>query len=102
MAYRVSLSARAQRDLAQLYRQIQAEQSGAALRWYQGRREAILSLEEQPERCPATPENDRLRHFLFGHKPHIYRVIYRVGKKRKQVEVLHIRPRAMRSFRDLK
>jgi toxin ParE1/3/4 len=46
-----------------------------------------------------TPENDKLRHLLYGNKPHIYRAIYRVVEKQKQVEVLHIRHRAQRGFR---
>ncbi|MGH9453417.1 MAG: type II toxin-antitoxin system RelE/ParE family toxin [Terriglobia bacterium] len=99
MAYRVNLSARAERDLAQLYEDVNAGQSGAALRWYRGLKDAILSLEEQPDRCPVTLENHKLRHLLYGGKPHIYRVIYRVLEKEKQVEVLHIRPGARREFR---
>lgn len=75
MAYLVNLTARAERDLALLYLQINAEDSGAALKWYRG---AILSLEGRPNRCPVTPESDKLRHLLYGNKPHIYRAIYRV------------------------
>jgi Arc/MetJ-type ribon-helix-helix transcriptional regulator len=32
------------------------------------------------------PDNatDKLRHLLYGHKPHVYRVIYRVLEKKKQ------------------
>jgi len=98
MAYLVDISARAQRDLAQIYRRINAEDSDAALRWYRGLKQAILSLEEQPNRCPVTPENGKLRHLLYGNKPHIYRAIYRVMEKQKQVEVLHIRHGAKRRF----
>ena len=90
MACLVNISARAQRDLAQIYRRINAEDSDAALRWYRGLKQAILSLEEQPNRCPVTPENDKLRHLLYGNKPHIYRAIYRVVEKQKQVDVFHI------------
>jgi toxin ParE1/3/4 len=91
MAYLVNISARAQRDLAQIYRRINAADSDAALKWYRGFKQAILSLEEQPTRCPVPPENDKLRHLLYGKKPHIYRAIFRVVEKHKQVEVLHIR-----------
>jgi plasmid stabilization system protein ParE len=56
MAYLVNITSRAERDLAQLYRKINAEHSDAALRWYQGLKEAILSLEEHPNRCPVIPE----------------------------------------------
>jgi toxin ParE1/3/4 len=100
MAYLVNMTTRAQRDLARLYRQIDADNSDAALKWYRGLKEAILSLEEQPNRCPATPENDKLRHLLYGNKPHVYRAIYRVLEKQKQVEVLHLRHGARRGFKE--
>ena len=98
MAYLVKLTARAQRDLALLYDEINAEQLDAALKWYRGLRNAILSLEHHPNRCPATPETPKLRHLLYGNKPHIYRAIYRVLEKQKHVEVLHIRHGARRKF----
>jgi plasmid stabilization system protein ParE len=102
MAYRVNLTARAQRDLAPVYdlvyEQIHAEESDAAFKWYLGLKGAILSLEEHPNRCPATPESAKFRHLLFGNKPIVYRVIYRVLEKQKQVEVLHIRHGARRGF----
>src|SRR4051812_3859504 len=51
MEYLVSITSRAERDLAQLFTQINAENSSAALKWYLGLKEAILSLEEHPNRC---------------------------------------------------
>ena len=91
MAYLVKISSRAQRDLSQIYRRINAAGSDAALKWYRGLKVAILGLENQPGRCPVTPENKQLRHLLYGHKPHIYRVICSMVEKRRQVDVLHIR-----------
>ena len=76
MAYRVKLMPRAQRDLE----------------------DSVRSLRDIPYRCPVTPEDDGLRHLLFGHKPHVYRVIYRVVEEMKQVEVLHIRHGARDEF----
>lgn len=99
MAYLVNLTARAERDLAYLYIATNAEQSDAALHWYQGMKQAILSLEGSPNRCAVTPENPRLRHLLYGNKPHVYRVIYRVIEKRKRVEIIHIRHGARRRFK---
>jgi plasmid stabilization system protein ParE len=61
MAYLVNITARAERDLALLFADINAEHSDAALKWYRGLKEAILSLEEAPNRCPATHENANLR-----------------------------------------
>ncbi|MGO9094093.1 MAG: type II toxin-antitoxin system RelE/ParE family toxin [Bryobacteraceae bacterium] len=99
MAYLVSIAARAERDLARLYEEIDAKHSGAALKWYRGLKDAILSLEEQPNRCPATPEKRQFRHLLYGHKRHVYRVIYRVLEGKKRVEVLHIRHGARRRLK---
>ena len=46
-----------------------------------------------------TPEDRHLRHLLYGSKPHIYRVIYRILEKQKQVDVLHIRHAARQEFK---
>jgi hypothetical protein len=51
MAYLVSTTSRAERDLASLFEEINVEHSEAALKWSRGLREVILSLEEQPNRC---------------------------------------------------
>jgi toxin ParE1/3/4 len=99
MAYVVNITSRAERDIDHVYGQINAEHSAAALKWYGGLKEAILSLEEHPNRCPVTRKKDELRHLLYGHKPHIYRVIYRVLEKQKLVEVLHIRHGARRKLK---
>jgi plasmid stabilization system protein ParE len=104
MAYLVKITSRAERDLTHPYVKINAEHSDAAFKWYRGLKQAILSLEAKPNRCPITRKRDKLRHLLFGRKPHIYRVIYRVLEPQKQVEVLHIRHAARRKFKpsDLK
>lgn len=97
--YLVRITPRAQRDLAILFRDIHAADSDSAMKWYKGLRAACLTLEKLPNRCPATPENPKLRHLLFGRKPHVYRVIYRVHENDKRVNVLHIRHGAMRRFK---
>ena len=105
VAYLVNITARAERDLALLYEEIDAGRSGAARRWYQGLKQAILGLEDQPYIWPTTHEVRLLRHILYGHRPHsVYRVIYRVLEKRKTVDVLHIRHGSRRHFKasDLK
>jgi toxin ParE1/3/4 len=99
MAYLVRIASRAERDLVSLYQEINAPDSAAARKWYRGLKQAILSLAEKPNRCPVTPENKRLRHLLYGQKPHLYRVIYRVDMRRRQVDALHIRHGARRKFR---
>lgn len=94
MAYVVKVTFRAERDFQGIFDEINAEHSLAALKWYQGFKRAIFSLEIQPNRCPRTPESLMYRHLLYGREPHIYRAIYRVLERQRQVEVLHIRPGA--------
>jgi hypothetical protein len=64
MTYLVNITALAERDFASPYREINAEESDAALKWYRGLKEAVLRLEELPNRCPVTPEKAQLRHLL--------------------------------------
>ncbi|MBV9762846.1 MAG: type II toxin-antitoxin system RelE/ParE family toxin [Acidobacteriaceae bacterium] len=97
IAYVVNLTARAERDLEYLYFEINAAHSIPALEWYRGLKQAILTLQARPNRCPVTPEDPRLRHLLYGKRPHVYRVIYRVVRG-KRVEVLHFRHGARRRF----
>lgn len=82
---------RAQRDLAGIFDYIGAHSGDAAHTWYLGLKNEIRSLSQTPLRCPKAPENADLRHLLYGAKPHVYRVIFRVVEKRKEVEILHIR-----------
>ena len=96
MAYAVKFTARAERDVRHLYQAIDAVNSAVARKWYQGLKKKILSLGQNPNRCPVTPENRELRHPLYGHRRNIYRVIYRVIGT--QVEVLHIRHGARKRF----
>ena len=99
MAYQVSLTARALRDLALIYRRIQADVSAQAFAWFTGLEQAIYSLERHPHRAPRTPEDKTLRHLLYGKKPHRYRIIYEVKERSRTVYVLHIRHGAREAMR---
>jgi toxin ParE1/3/4 len=99
MAYLVNITSRAERDLVGLYAKINAEHSNAALEWYRGLKQAILSLEKHPNRCPVTRKRHHLRHLLYGRKPHLYRVIFRVLERQKLVEILHLRHGARRKLK---
>jgi toxin ParE1/3/4 len=99
MEYLVRVASRAERDLAQLFQEINAQDCDAALKWYRGLKVAILRLEEKPNRCPLIRKKGNLRHLLYGHKPHIYRVIFSVLERQKIVEVLHIRHGARQKIR---
>jgi len=91
MQYRVSLTARAVRDLDNIFQFIQAEQSEKAALWFNGLHEVIKSLDSLPHRAPTIPENSALRHLLYGSKPDVYRVIYSIDDAKKTVTVLTIR-----------
>lgn len=99
MAYLVNITSRAERDLEHLYSEIDAAGSAAARKWYQGLKKEILSLKENPNRCPVTPEKRTTRHLLYGRKHRVYRVIYRVLGRHNMVEVLHIRHEARKRLR---
>lgn len=94
-AYRIELTARAARDLEALYLEKNAAESPDAARWYNGLEQAVYTLETRPHRCPSAPEarkvKRRLRHLLFGTRPHVYRVIFEVDEGRQIVWVLTIR-----------
>jgi toxin ParE1/3/4 len=81
MTYRVELTARASRNLKRIQ----------AFVWFNELEAAILSLDQHPERSPATPENRTLRHLLFGKTPNVYRIIFAIDARARVVRVLHIR-----------
>lgn len=103
MAYLVEFAERAARDLEALYVEKNAAESQAATQWYNGLEEAVYTLADFPHRCPVAPEarkvRRKLRHLLYGKKPHIYRVIYEVDERQKMVWVLHIRHGARRKVK---
>jgi toxin ParE1/3/4 len=102
MPYRVEFAARAARDLEILYVEKNAVESPAAARWYNALEETVYALETRPNRCPVAPEARKLklklRHLLYGKKPHVYRIIYEVGEQRQTVWVLTIRHGARRKI----
>ncbi|HMD15027.1 MAG TPA: hypothetical protein VKH18_00060 [Terriglobales bacterium] len=79
MTYVVEFAVGAVRDLEMLYVEKNAAESLAAARWFNGLEQAVYALASHPQRCPFAPEARRakrkLRHLLYGKKPHVYRVI---------------------------
>jgi toxin ParE1/3/4 len=100
MEYLVKISPRAERDLAHLFQEINADQCEVAFDWYWDLKEAILRSQEQPNRCPVTRKKGELRHLLFGQRPPVYRVIVRILEIQKYVDVLHVRHGARRKFKE--
>ena len=89
--YRVRLTDRAARDLEDLFDSIGAETSPTASAWFNALMERLYSLDRFPERGAVAPESKEDRQLFFGKKPHIYRIIYEFNKRRRVVNVLHIR-----------
>ncbi len=98
MAFSVNITSRAERDLTALYAEIDAVESLAARKWYVGLRQAILSLEELPERAPVIRSPGGIRQLLHRKKPHVYLILFRIRMRPRQVDVLHIRHGARLPF----
>lgn len=86
MTYEVVLTDRAHAQMEAAYSWWAENRSAAqAAHWYNTLAEAIISLEQNPERCPLALENDlvpfELRDLLFG-----------VGKRPTHRAVFTIRP----------
>ena len=103
MAYRVEFAARAARDLESIYKEKNAAESQAVARWFNGLEHAVYALADYPDRCPVAPEarrmKRRIRHLLYGNKPHIYRVIYDIDERREAVWILTIRHGARKQLK---
>ncbi len=101
MPYLVRLADRALRDLENIYQSVATDESSHAFAWFNRFAEAIYSLERLPDRGAVTDKNRQVRHLLFGKKPHVYRIIYKGGKRDRIVDVLHIRHCARAPLRRL-
>src|SRR5438552_2339750 len=85
MPYLVRLADRALRDMEAIYEFIDAEASESAFAWFQELAREIYSLERFPERGAVIPESKKLRHLLFGQKPHLQNYL-RVGQTQTSCE----------------
>jgi toxin ParE1/3/4 len=83
MEYRVELSTRAELDVVDIFLRINAAESIAAAKWFNGLELAVCSLTRMPGRCPLAPESKRARvalyHLLYGTKPDVCRSIYSIA-----------------------
>jgi plasmid stabilization system protein ParE len=94
MTFHVELTAQAEQDADGVLEWLSAQHAGeTGIRWFTALENAMASLAEFPKRCPLAPENRtfpfEVRHLLYGHKPHIYRILFTVSATK--VYVLHIR-----------
>jgi len=94
MTFRVEMSAQANRDAEDILAWLWSQDAGeTGIRWFLAMEDAIASLSTFPKRCPLAPENPRfpfeVRQLLYGHKPHVYRILFRIDGD--IVNILHIR-----------
>jgi plasmid stabilization system protein ParE len=94
MTFRVETTVAAQQDAGAILDSLQSEHAGdAGIRWFLALQDAIASLAEFPKRCPLAPESAvfpfEVRHLLYGHPPHAYRILFTIDDD--TVYVLHIR-----------
>jgi plasmid stabilization system protein ParE len=94
MTFRVEMTAAAERDADAVLEWLLSQHSGeAGMRWFLALQDAIASLAQFPERCALAPESDafpfEVRQLLYGHAPHVYRVLLTIEEK--TVFVLHVR-----------
>lgn len=89
----VNILPSAERDIGEAYEWLERQDPEAAVRWYNGLMEVILSLRIFPERCPVAPErrflNREIRQAFHGRRHHKYRILFTVTEK--TVHVLHVR-----------
>ena len=86
-AYRVDLTQRASPDLRRIYLTINAAETARANAWFNGLGKTVLSLDEQPARGAPIPEDDNLRHLLYGRRRYRYRIIYAIDDRNAIVPI---------------
>ncbi len=94
MTFRVETTAAAEQDADTILDWLLSQHAGdAGIRWFLALQDAIASLAEFPKRCPLAPESAafpfEVRHLLYGHPPHLYRILFTI--ENDTVYVLHIR-----------
>ena len=94
MAYRVSLTAPAERDAYAAFERIREAAPMHAEKWLIRLFVAILSLDKHPARCPVIPEAKELgypaRHLLYGKGKGVYRIIFHIREQEQHVRVLRV------------
>lgn len=87
--YKVSIPPSVITELEDYFDFIARDSITNAVRWYRNIQERILSLKQNPKRCPVAVESRyrsyEIRHLIVGQ----YRVLFRIQDD--TVEVLHVR-----------
>lgn len=94
MAYRVSLSARAEADAYAAFERIRDAAPIHAGKWLTLLFTAIMSLDRSPARCPLIAEAKELgfpaRQLLYGRGRGVYRIIFHIVEDEMHVRVLRV------------
>jgi plasmid stabilization system protein ParE len=82
MRFRVAITRKAAREIAQEYEWLSERSPAAADRWRDALLAAVSSLEANPERCGEAPEagwfGEGLRQLLHGKRRQVYRVLFEI------------------------
>lgn len=85
MAYKVSLTARAEGDAYAAFARIREAAPDSADKWLRGLFTALMSLNDMPARCPVVPETDEfgheVRHLLYGRRTSVYRILFDIQER---------------------
>lgn len=104
MAYKIRLTTRAKTDLTTAFNYFEEKAPETAASWYRLVTAEIASLTEMAARCPLAPEAQKLgvelQHLLYGQRPSIYRIVFRVVEERQEVHVLTVRHGARKPLTD--
>ncbi len=95
MAYKLVIFPQAESDIAEALAYLSERAPQAARRWYALVKSEIESLVEMPARCPLSPEAPKLgadlRQLLYGKRPGIYRIVFRILEESREVHVIAVR-----------
>lgn len=101
MAYKVLLSAPAERDIEEAVEFIAANSTEVASKWLSGLQEAIQTLEEMPARHALIPEAGMIG-VPYRSLPYFsHRVIYRLDEANAQVFVVRVYHGARKPLQDV-
>ncbi len=93
MAFLVETTPESELDAEAILEWLFSHAGDTGIRWFLALEDAIASLAIAPARCPLAPENAdspfEVRHLLYGHPPHLYRILFTI--ENDTVYVLHIR-----------
>lgn len=99
MAFKVIVLASAREDIVEATDHILLDSRDQAERWYRGVWKAIFSLSDAPEAFAMTPESEELGQELRAVHYHSHRIVFRVRREDRIVEVLRVYHGARRSLK---